>query len=335
MASELTVSALDQAPVREGSSPAEAIREVAELARHVESLGYRRFWIAEHHALGPVASTAPEVLIGHVAAQTDRIRVGSGGMLLPNHRPLHVAELFSVLEALHPGRIDLGIGRSEGTLDEAVLRALMRPDNATHESGYEELVDELLAYAGVTPLPADHPQAGVRAVPAVPFPPIFMLGSSASSAATAAAKGLGYAFAAYSNPDVVAEAIGLYRARSADPHAILGVRVIVGENDEHAEALDLSWRLSYAQTRAGNPRPLQSVETVLAHHWSDAEAAQRDAQDTRADAIGGPERVAATLERLLAETGADELIVTTNVYDPAERRASYARLAGLLSLSTA
>jgi luciferase family oxidoreductase group 1 len=342
MSSELAVSVLDQAPVSAGSDAADAIREVAALARHAESLGYRRFWIAEHHAFGPIASTAPEVLIAHVAAATggsggrEPIRVGSGGVLLPNHRPLHVAECFGVLEALYPGRIDLGIGRSEGTLNEAIVTALQRPDNATHETGYEQMVDELLAFAGVTPLSADHPLHSVRAVPAAdPFPPIFMLGSSPSSAITAAAKGLGYAFAAYTNPDQAASAIRAYRRASADPHAILGVRVIVGENDEHAQALDSSWRLSAAQARAGTPQPLQDVETALAHHWSAAEAEHRAAQDLRADAIGGPETVAAKLDQLLAETTADELIVTTNVYDPAERFASYTRLASLLSLATA
>jgi luciferase family oxidoreductase group 1 len=148
-------SVLDQAPTRAGTPAAQSIRDVVALARHVDALGYARFWIAEHHAMGGVASTAPEVLIGHAAAETDHLRIGSGGILLPNHRPIHVAEQFLTLEALHPGRIDLGIGRSEGATDDATVRAFMRPSDNDHGSGFDRQLDELLAFGGARSLTAE------------------------------------------------------------------------------------------------------------------------------------------------------------------------------------
>jgi luciferase family oxidoreductase group 1 len=337
----ITLSVLDQAPTRTGVTPAQSIREVADLARHVEALGYRRFWIAEHHAIGAVASTAPEVLIGHVAAATSTIRVGSGGMLLPNHRPLHVAELFRMLAALHPGRIDLGVGRAEGALNPAIVKALGRPENSTHAAGYEQMLDELLSFAGVHPLPPDHELASVRAAPlGEDFPPIFMLGSSTSSAQTAAAKGLGYGFAAYTGPDALVPALQEYRAQftpgsHAEPYAIIGLKVMVGENDEHAQALNAPSVLAMAQARAGTPQPLVDVETALAHRWSDAEREAAAKSDARVDVIGGPESVAARISELVDETGADEVIATSSTFDPADRRTSYTRLAAVFELTGA
>ncbi len=338
-AGALTLSVLDQAPTRAGVSPAQSIREVADLAQAVEPLGYRRFWIAEHHAIGAVASTAPEVLIGHVAAVTRTLRVGSGGMLLPNHRPLHVAELFRMLAALYPGRIDLGVGRSEGSLDPRIVKAFDRPETSTHAGGYAQMFDQLLSFAEVAPLPADDELAGVAAGPTgEPFPEIFMLGSSTNSAGVAAAKGLGYAFAAYTGPDAVVPALAEYRrafvpGQRTRPHAILGLRVMVGESDEHARALNAPSVLAMAQARAGTPQPLVDVETALAHRWSDAEREAAAKFDPRMDVIGGPRTAAARLRELVAETGADEVIVTTSTYDPADRVASYTRLAEAVALS--
>jgi luciferase family oxidoreductase group 1 len=327
-------SVLDQAPTRAGMSPAQSVREVLALARHVDPLGYTRFWIAEHHAMGGVASSAPEVLIGQVAEATEHLRVGSGGVLLPNHRPIHVAEQFLTLEALHPDRIDLGIGRSEGATDEATVRAFMRPGDNDHGSGFDRQLDELLAFAGVQPLAGDDPLAGVHAGPAgVPLPPVFLLGSTTRSAATAARRGLGYGFAAYTNPDTAAEALQRYRREfrsarpGARPHAILGLKVTVGENDEHAEALALPWHLSLVQHRAGNPRPLMRVEDALRHRFTEAERAAEAKVDRRADVVGGPERARARIEALVAQTGAAEVIASSNTFDPGERRASYERLA--------
>ena len=327
-------SVLDQAPTRAGTSPVQSIRGVVTLARHVDTLGYARFWIAEHHAMGGVASTAPEVLIGHVAEQTDHLRIGSGGMLLPNHRPIHVAEQFLTLEALHPGRIDLGIGRSEGATDDATVRAFMRPSDNDHGSGFDRQLDELLAFGGARALNGGDPLAGVRAGPGgVQLPPVFLLGSSLGSAATAARRGLGYGFAAYTNPGAVADALQLYRrqftpARPGDrPHAILGLKVIVGQDDDHANALALPWHLALVRHRAGTPGPLKNVEDALRHRWTEAERAAEAKLDRSADVVGGPERARERLASLVAQTGADEVIASSNTFDPVEREASYARLA--------
>ncbi len=331
---------LDGAPTRAGITPAQAIREVADLAQAAERLGFTRFWIAEHHAIGAVASTAPEVLIGHVAAVTSTIRVGSGGILLPNHRPLHVAELFRMLAALYPGRIDLGVGRSEGSLDPRIVRAFDRPQTSSHAAGYDQMFDQLLSFAGVHALPADDELAGVTAGPTgEAFPPIFMLGSSTSSAGVAAGRGLGYAFAASSAPDSVVPALQSYRHQFTPgshqrPHAILGLRVMIGENDEHAEMLNAPSALAHAQARARTPQPLVDVETALAHRWTAAEREGAAQIDSRMDVIGGPETAAARISELVAQTGADEVIATTSTFDPADRLASYARLAAAFALPT-
>ena len=332
-------SVLDQAPVRAGTSPAEMVRESAAFARHVERLGFHRFWIAEHHALGAVASTAPEVLIAHVAAGTHALRVGSGGMLLPNHRPLHVAEQFRVLAALYPGRIDLGIGRSEGATDPTIVAAFGRPPDSAHGDGYDAQLDQLLSFGGVAPLPGDDPLAGVRAGPTgEPFPPIFMLGSSLNSARAAGARGLGYAFAAYSNPDLAAEALRLYRASfvpaipGARPYAILGLKVVVGVDDEHAQALALPWYLSWVRGRAGLPSELMSVAAAQAHELGAAERTATVKVRTDADVVGGPERVLTGLADAVAAAEADEVIVTTNAPTREDRWASYERLAAALEL---
>jgi luciferase family oxidoreductase group 1 len=333
-------SVLDQAPARAGVPAAESIRSVVPFARRVDALGFTRFWIAEHHAMGGVASSAPEVLIGQVAAVTRRLRVGSGGILLPNHRSLHVAEQFRTLAALFPGRIDLGIGRSEGATNEAVVRAFARPADTEHGSGFDDQLDELLSFAGVRALPEGHALAGVTAGPeGAPFPPVFLLGSSLRSAETAARRGLGYGFAAYTNPDLAAEALQSYRARflparrGARPYAILGLKVMVGEDDEHARALAAPWHLAMVRHRAGTPGPMMSVEDALAHRLTDAEREAETQVDVRADVIGGPDRVRDLLEEHVARSGADEVIVTTNTSSVSDRQASYVRLAETVGLT--
>ena len=332
-------SVLDQAPTRANASPAQSIRDVLALARDAERFGYRRFWIAEHHAMGGVASTAPEILIGQVAALTRELRVGSGGMLLPNHRPIHVAEQFLTLAALHPGRIDLGIGRSEGATDDATVRAFGRSSDNNHGAGFDVQLDELLAFGGAHPPRRDHPLAGVRAGPAgVQLPPVFLLGSSPNSAETAAARGLGYGFAAYTNPDAAGPALRLYRERfrtarpGGRPHAILGLKVIVGEDDMHARASARPWHLALVRHRAGTPGPLMSVEEAVRHRWTDAERAAEAKVDTRADVVGGPDTVRRRLAELVEETQADEVIASSNTFDPDERRGSYERLARAVNL---
>lgn len=333
-------SVLEQAPATADAGPAQAVRDALGLARHVEALGYRRMWVAEHHAMGGVASSAPEILIGHIAAATEHLRVGSGGVLLPNHRPLHVAEQFLMLAALHPGRIDLGIGRSEGATDPAIVRAFMRPEDNDHGAGFDQQLDELLAFGGARALPAEHPLAAVRAGPRdASLPPVFLLGSSPRSAVTAAARGLGYGFAAYTNPDAAADALRLYRDRFVPrrpgdrPHAILGLKVMVGEDDEHARALALPWHLALVRHRAGHPGPLMTVTQAQAHVWTADERAAEHKVDTRADVVGGPDRAAELLADHVERSLADEVIVTTNTPATADRWASYARLAELVGLT--
>ncbi|WP_035129381.1 MsnO8 family LLM class oxidoreductase [Conexibacter woesei] len=335
----MLLSVLDQAPTREGGAPGHAIREAIELAQHADALGFHRFWVAEHHAIGSVSISAPEVLIGLIGARAQRIRIGAGGMLLPNHRPIHVAEQFRLLEALHPGRVDLGIGRSEGALDPATVLAFGRPGDNAHGAGFEQQLDQLLAFGGVTPLPDDDPLAGARAAPTdVPLPPVFLLGSSRNSAQTAARKGLGYGFAAHTNPADAATALREYRdnfvpARPDDqPHAILALKVMVGEDDAHAAALAAPSHLGQVQARLGVNRPLMTVEAALAHAWTDEErAVEASHGDTSADVAGGPETARAQLEAAVAASGADEVVAITNTYDFDERRAAIARLGRLFA----
>ena len=339
----MLLSILDQAPTRHGAAPGHAFHDAIALARHADRLGYHRFWVAEHHAIGSVAISAPEVLIGTLAGVTSRVRVGSGGILLPNHRPIHVAEQFRSLEALFPGRVDLGIGRSEGAIDDAIVRAFARPADNEHGAGYEDQLDELLAFGEVRPWPADHPLRTARAAPIdVPLPPVFLLGSSASSAATAARRGLGYGFAAHTNTQGAAEALTTYRRdfvahRDGDrPHAILALKVTVGEDAEHAAALAAPMHLSMVQARLGDRSPMPSVEDALAHRWTAEErAAEERYVDTRADVVGDPETVRAGIETAVADSGADEVIAITNTPDPDERRASFSRLATVFDLDVA
>ncbi|WP_026910457.1 MsnO8 family LLM class oxidoreductase [Patulibacter minatonensis] len=339
----MLLSILDQAPTRRGGAPGHAFHDAIALARAADELGFHRFWVAEHHAIGSVAISAPEVLLGTLAGATSRIRVGSGGMLLPNHRPIHVVEQFRSLEALFPGRIDLGIGRSEGAIDDAIVRAFGRPVDNAHGAGFEEQLDELLAFGEVHPWPEGHPLATARAAPTdVPLPPVTLLGSSAGSAATAARKGLRYGFAAHTNTQGAADALRAYRenfvpARPGDrPHAMLAVKVMVGEDDEHARALAAPMHLGMAQARLGHHAALMSVEDALAHRWTAEErAAEEQHIDTRADVVGDPETVRAGLEAAVAASGADEVISISNTPDPVERRAAVARLSRVFALAAA
>ncbi len=333
-------SVLDQAPARQGGGAGEAVRHSVVLAEAVDRLGFHRFWVAEHHAIGSVSISAPEVVLGLLAERTRHLRVGSGGILLPNHRPIHVAEQFRVLQALHPGRIDLGVGRSEGALDDAIVRAFARPADNAHGAGFEAQLDELLAFGGVAPLPPGHPLETVRATPDdVPLPPVFLLGSSVSSAETAARKGLGYGFAAHTNPDGAAPALRRYRARFTPrhdgdrPHAILALKVMVGDDDAHARALNAPSHLSMVRARLGINEALRPVDEALAHRWTEEErAAEAKFIDQRADVTGGPETARVRLEQLGRETQADEIIVISNTTDPAERQAAHARLAHAVGL---
>jgi luciferase family oxidoreductase group 1 len=287
-----------------------------------------------------VAASAPEIVIGHIASATRRIRVGSGGMLLPNHRPLHVAEQFRTLEALHPERIDLGIGRSEGALDDAVVTALGRPTDTKHGAGFDQQLDELLGFGGFRPLPRAHALAAVRAMPDdVRLPPVYLLGSGMGSAETAARHSLRYAFAGLINPAGAAAAIARYRElftpahNGAAPHAILAVRVYVADSDDQARGVAAPGRLASARNRAGLPSRLLPTATALAHNWDSVELAAGARMHQEADIIGGPARVHEQLSELVTTTGADELMVLSNTYDPAQRSDGYEILAELFDLN--
>lgn len=323
------LSVLDLSPVPSGSGSAAALAATVDLARHADALGYRRYWLAEHHNTPGMACPAPEVLIGHVAAATSRIRVGSGGIMLPNHSPLHVAEAFRVLEALHPGRIDLGVGRAPGT-DGVTAHALRR--GAGGGADLVAQLDELFAFADGG-LPEDHPYAAVRAEPAdVPLPPVLVLGSSEYGAQVAAALGLGFAFARHLNPRGAVELMRLYRSRFRpsrhrdEPYAILAVSAVCAGGTEEAERLASSLALGVVRMRQGRPGRLPSPEEAAAHRYTPDEADQVR-RYMRAQVLGDAARVRDELGALVDETGADEVMVMTSVHDHDARVLSYRMLA--------
>ena len=335
---ELGLSVLDVSPVSSGSNGAQALRNTLELARLADRLGYERYWLAEHHNLATIASSAPEVMIGHVANVTERVRVGAGGIMLPNHAPLKVAETFRVLEALHPGRIDLGIGRAPGT-DPVTAMALRRSEDGLGADDFPERFGELLAFSG-DGFPKDHPFRSVVAMPSdIELPPIWLLGSSGYSATAAGKMGLGYAFASHFSPADPAPAMRTYRENfepSEDfvhPSAILAVAVICGETGEHAQRLASSMELAWVRMRSGKPGPLPSPEEAMGYPYTPAERRLADAYRSM-QVIGDSSTVRTRIEGLAERTMADEVMVTTNVYDHAERLGSYERLAAAFETAT-
>jgi luciferase family oxidoreductase group 1 len=321
------LSVLDLVPVRAGFTARDSLRESVELARAAERLGYVRYWFAEHHGLTSIGSSAPAILIEHIASATSRIRVGSGGIMLPNHAPLRVAEEFHTLEALHPGRIDLGIGRAPGT-DPATSRAL-RPFDAEQ---FPDQVREMIALSTRT-FPAGHPFATVRVIPEhVTLPPIWVLASSGATAAFAGALGLGYGFARHFSPSPPGPAIRAYResftpsAQFPRPHVILGVAVICADTDEDAEYLASSSDLHWLRRHRGEFGPLPSPEEARRYEYQPQDRAVLDANRTR-QFVGTPAKVAATLRHLADDTSADEIMVMTIVYGAEERQRSYELLA--------
>lgn len=318
-----SLSVLDLAPVGSGISPEVALRRTVELARLAERLGYVRLWYAEHHSLPSVASSSPAILIANAAAATERIRVGSGGVMLPNHTPLLVAETYQTLAALHPGRIDLGIGRAPGT-DPATLQAIRPYDADQFAQQLAELTE--LSRGG---FPVGHPFHSIRVVPTgVPLPPIWLLGSSGASARLAGARGLGYSFASHFSPTPPQPALAAYRQAfkpSADfprPHVILGVAVVCAETAARAEHLASTIDLLWLRLRRGEYTPLATPEEALAYPYTDEDRAViRSAR--RLMIVGDPAGVAERLAAIAAETSADELMITTNVHSHEERLRSY------------
>jgi luciferase family oxidoreductase group 1 len=332
----LPLSVLDLSPIVAGSTASEALRNTLDLARRVDALGYKRYWLAEHHNTPSIASSSPEIVIAQVASATSALRVGSGGVMLPNHSPLKVAESFRVLEALHPGRIDLGIGRAPGT-DRLAALALRRSAAGLSVDDFPEQLRDLLGFLH-DDLPEEHPFGRVVAAPVGVAPPeLWMLGSSDYGGAVAAQLGCGFAFAHHINPAPAIETMQAYRAqfqpsrhRSA-PHAILALSVTCAGSDEEAERLAASQDVAWVHLAAGRPIPLPSVEDALAYPWTPGEELQRRAVRQRR-VIGGPARVRATVERLVEATAADEVMVTTMVHDHAARVRSYELLAETFGL---
>ncbi|GAA1565448.1 LLM class flavin-dependent oxidoreductase [Kribbella sancticallisti] len=326
----MPLSVLDLSPVPTGTRPSQALHETLELARSAEAAGYHRYWLAEHHNIPSVVSSSPEVMIAAVAAATSSIRVGSGGIMLPNHSPLKVAETFRVLAGLYPGRIDLGIGRAPGT-DQRTALALRRSREALGADDFPEQYTELRAYA--EGFPAGHPFAPISAQPDdVPLPPVWILGSSAYGGQAAAALGTGFAYAGHFGTLDPAGVISSYREQfqpspdQLEPHAILALSAIVAETEERAQALSLANQLSMLRLRSGRPGPLPSPEEAAAYPWSDAERAAVE-EWANLTSVGTPDQVATDLSHRATSAGADELIITTNIHNPAERRQSYALLA--------
>lgn len=323
----LVLSVLDQSPISEGSTGADALRNSIDLARHTETLGYERYWVAEHHGTPMLASAAPEILIAEIAAATSRIRVGSGGVMLPHYSPLKVAEVFSMLAALHPGRIDLGIGRAPGT-DPHTMFALQRDRRQPAPDDFPEQLAELLALLE-DDLPPDHPFSRLVALPGGPErPEVWLLGSSPQSAIWAAELGLPYSFADFINPEG-AELVQLYRdrfqpsARRDAPWAAAAVSTICAATDEEAQQLAASARMAIAFLHSGRLIPVPPVEKALAFF------AEHEVPPTgRRAVVGAPDTVRAGLEDVGREYGADELMLVTITHDHAARRRSYELAAG-------
>ena len=321
------ISILDLAPIVEGATASDALRNSLDLAQHAERWGYNRFWLAEHHNATGIASAATAVVIAHVAGGTRTIRVGAGGIMLPNHAPLVIAEQFGTLEALHPGRIDLGLGRAPGT-DQVTMHALRRYQPTSGVDTFPQDVLELQALLG-------DPQPGqaVRAIPGIgSHVPLWILGSSLYGAQLAAALGLPYAFASHFAPAELLPALEVYRERFEpseqlqQPYAMVGANVIAADDDAEARRLLTSVQQSFTNifrgTRGQLPPPIDDIET----YWSPQEKAQASQMLSRSF-VGSPATVHSGLEGFVEETGADELIVASAIHDHAARLRSYELLA--------
>ena len=329
------LSVLDLSPVVSGSTAAQALRNTVDLARLADHLGFTRYWIAEHHNMPMIASSAPEIMIGQVAAATSRIRVGSGGVMLPNHAPLMVAERFKVLEALYPGRIDLGLGRAPGT-DPATSYALRRRQGVSEEDDFLDRFNELMLFE-TRGFPPGHPFANVKAMPSdVALPPIFLLGSSDYSAQLAGHIGAVFAFAHHFATFDAAEAMRLYResfkpsGSHAKPYAILATHVVCADTDEEADRLARTVDLNFVRRAKGEYLPLASPEEATAYDYAPVDRA-RIASNRQRMSVGSPATVKARLEPLIEATQAQELMVTTMIHGHAARKHSYELLANIFA----
>ncbi len=319
----IPLSVLDLVPVPAGGNSIDALAATVDLARRSERLGYVRYWFAEHHGMPSIASSSPEILIAHAAAATKTIRVGSGGIMLPNHVPLKLAESFHTLEALHPGRIDLGIGRAPGT-DRTTMRAL-RPFDSER---FPELLTELIALSRGA-LPAEHPFHKVRVIPGgVPLPPIWILGSSGETASLAGMLGTGYSFASHFSSTPPLPAIRRYREsfqpseQFPQPHVLLGAGVVCAENTERAAFLASSMDLVWVRLHRGEFAPIPTPEEALSYSYSDDERAIADSRRSL-QVVGTPAEVRRRLTAMAEESGADEIMIATTTHSSEERARSY------------
>jgi luciferase family oxidoreductase group 1 len=323
----IPLSILDLAPITEGGTASDSFRNSLDLAQHGERWGYHRFWLAEHHGMPGIASAATSVLMCHVANGTKTIRIGAGGIMLPNHSPLVIAEQFGTLESLFPGRIDLGLGRAPGS-DHTTARALRR-NLASDADEFPQDVVELMDYF------ADSPRRQVRAVPGAGLKvPVWILGSSLFGAQLAAALGLPYAFASHFAPQMMMQAIELYRATfrpSAQldkPYVMLGFNVFAAETDAEASYRATSMQQAFINLRSGRPTRLKPPVEGYLDLLSPPERSMLDSV-LSCSAIGSPDTVAAQLKAFVERTGADELMVTSQIFDHAARLRSYEITAGI------
>ena len=314
------LSFLDLVPVVRGGTVAQALARAADLAAHAEAVGFRRYWVAEHHGMTGIASAATAVVIGHIAAATRTMRVGAGGIMLPNHAPLTIAEQFGTLDALHPGRIDLGLGRAPGS-DQRVARALRRTLDSD-PNAFPQDVLELQSYF------ADDGQTGIVATPgAGARPELWILGSSLYGAQVAAAFGLPYAFASHFAPDALDQALAVYRrdfrpsAVLDRPYAMAGFNVFAADTDEEAELIATSQAQAFVALRTGNPGPLPPPVPGYRETLGPQGAAMLD-QMLSCSAIGGPAKIARGLAAFVERTGVDEVMVASAIFDQKARKRS-------------
>ena len=314
-------SVLDLSPIVQGNTATDAFRNTLALAQHAEKLGYKRFWLAEHHNMPGIASAATAVVIGHVAGGTSSIRVGSGGVMLPNHSPLVIAEQFGTLASLYPGRIDLGLGRAPGT-DQLTARALRR-DHNNHADTFPQDVQELQGL--FEPV---QPGQRIRAVPGAGLKvPLWILGSSLFGAQLAAALGLPFAFASHFAPDMLLQALGIYRStfrpseQLQKPYAMAVANVVAADTDAAALYQFSSVQQAFTNLLRGTPAPMPAPIDDIESYWSPAEKAGAERM-LRYAICGSPETVENAMRRFLVDTQADELMITTHIYDPAVARRS-------------
>jgi luciferase family oxidoreductase group 1 len=333
----LALSVLDQSPVRQGVTPRDALLETVELARHVERLGYRRYWLAEHHSSPGLAGTAPEIMVARVAAETTHLRVGSGGVMLSHYSPLKVAEQFRMLETLYPGRIDLGIGRAPGS-DQLTAIALQHGPGALGIEHFPSQISDLLGFLEGS-LPSDHPFARIRVMPTGETnPEIWLLGSSDQTAIFAAYFGCAFSFAQFISDEGGPEIMAAYRERFrssprlAEPQGSIGVFVICAESETEARRIAASRDLWRLRQRRGILAPFPPPEDALAYPYSEAE--QREVEYHRRRQVAGtPDVVKKKLVELAANYGVDEIVVLTICHDFEARKRSYALLAEAFCLA--